>query len=166
MPMTSRERVLSVIHHEQADRVPLVIGVSNATGIKMKPYQGIKRIAGIHAQDNYLYDWAELGTARIDEETMLRLHSDVRGVLDLEPEKVRQRNREREPHSECMDSWGGGHPVGNLAGRCFSENGSQGIGRRCISGHADEPRPPACQPEAFTQRYSCCSSVDRTRGDG
>ena len=108
MPMTSRERVLSAIHHEQADRVPLVIGVSNATGIKMKPYQGIKRIAGIHAQDNYLYDWPELGTARIDEETMLRLHSDVRGVLDLEPEKVRQRNREREPHSDCMDSWGGG----------------------------------------------------------
>ena len=108
MPMTSRERVLSVIHHEQPDRVPLVIGVSNATGIKMKPYQGIKRIAGINAPDNYLYDWPELGTAQIDEETMLRLHSDVRGVLDLEPDKVRQRNGEREPHSDCIDSWGGG----------------------------------------------------------
>ena len=104
--MTSRERVLSVIHHEQPDRVPLVIGVSNATGIKMKPYQGIKRIAGIHAPDNYLYDWPELGTARIDEETMLRLHSDVRGVLDLEPEKVRQRNRERELHSDCIGFMG------------------------------------------------------------
>ena len=108
MPMTPRERVLSTIHHEQPDRVPLVIGVSNATGIKMKPYQGIKRIAGIQAPDNYLYDWPELGTARIDEETMLRLHSDVRGVLDLEPEKIRQRNRERAPHSDCIDSWGGG----------------------------------------------------------
>jgi hypothetical protein len=40
MPMTSRERVLTTIHHEQPDRVPLVIGVSNATGIKMKPYRG------------------------------------------------------------------------------------------------------------------------------
>ena len=108
MPMTSRERVLSTINHEQPDRVPLVIGVSNATGIKMKPYQGIKRIAGIQAPDNYLYDWPELGTAEIDEETMLRLHSDVRGVLDLEPEKVRKYNREREPHSNCIDSWGGG----------------------------------------------------------
>ena len=106
--MTSRERVLTTINHEQPDRVPLVIGVSNATGIKMKPYQGIKAIAGIQAPDNYLYDWPELGTAEIDEETMLRLRSDVRGVLDLEPEKVRQRNREREPHSNCIDSWGGG----------------------------------------------------------
>jgi len=106
--MTSRERVLSTINHEQPDRVPLVIGVSNATGIKMKPYQGIKRLAGIQATDKYLYDWPELGTAEIDEETMQRLHSDVRGVLDLEPENVRKRNREREPHSDCIDSWGGG----------------------------------------------------------
>ena len=108
MPMTSRERVLSALNHEEADRIPLVIGVSNATGIKMKPYQGIKKIAGIEAPNNYLYDWPELGTAEIDEETMLRLHSDVRGVLDLEPESVRKRNREREPHSDCIDSWGSG----------------------------------------------------------
>ena len=108
MTMTSRERVLTTINHEQADRVPLVIGVSNATGIKMKPYQGIKDIAGIEAPDHYLYDWPELGTAEIDEETMLRLHSDVRGVLDLEPEKIRQQNQERDPNSDCFDSWGGG----------------------------------------------------------
>jgi len=106
--MTPRERVLSAINHEEPDRIPLVIGVNNATGIKMKPYQGIKRIAGIQAADNYIYDWPELGTAEIDEATMVRMHGDVRGVLDLEPEKVRKRNREREPHSDCYDSWGGG----------------------------------------------------------
>jgi len=108
MPMTSRERVLTAINHEQPDRVPLVIGVSNATGIKMKPYRGIKDIIGVRAPDQYLYDWPELGTAAIDEATMLRLHSDVRGVLDLEPEKARKRNRERDPHSDCIDSWGSG----------------------------------------------------------
>jgi uroporphyrinogen decarboxylase len=108
MSMTSRERVLTTINHGQADRVPLVIGVSNATGIKMKPYQGIKRLAGIQAPDKYLYDWPELGTAEIDEQTMLRLRSDVRGVLDLEPEKNRQRNRQRKPHSDAFDSWGSG----------------------------------------------------------
>lgn len=108
MPMTSRERVLTAIHHEQPDRIPLVIGVSNATGIKMQPYRGIKNIAAIQAPDNYLYDWPELGTAKIDEQTMRRLHSDVRGVLDLEPEQVLKRNRERDPHSDCIDSWGSG----------------------------------------------------------
>ncbi len=108
MPMSSRERVLAAIHHEEPDRVPLVIGVSNATGIKMKPYRGIKTIAGVEAPDNYLYDWPELGTAEIDEETMRRLHGDVRGVLDLEPESVRKRNRERAAHINCIDSWGSG----------------------------------------------------------
>jgi len=108
MSLTPRERVLTCINHEEADRVPLVIGVSNATGIKMKPYQGIKDIAGIKSPDKYIYDWPELGTADIDEQTMLRLHSDVRGVLDLEPEAVRKRNREREPHSDYIDSWGSG----------------------------------------------------------
>ena len=108
MPLTSRQRVLTAIHHEQPDRVPLVIGVSNATGIKMKPYRGIKNIAGVQAADDYMYDWPELGTAEIDEETMRRLRSDVRGVLDLEPEEVRKRNRERDPHSDYIDSWGSG----------------------------------------------------------
>jgi uroporphyrinogen decarboxylase len=89
--------------------VPIVLGVSNATGIKMKPikmkpYQGIKKIIGVDAPDDFIYDWPELGTALIDEETMQSLHSDVRGVLDLEPEAVRARNRTRDPHSDYIDS--------------------------------------------------------------
>jgi uroporphyrinogen decarboxylase len=74
----------------------------------MEPYRGIKDIIGVQAPDRYLYDWPELGTAAIDEETMRRLHSDVRGVLDVEPEATRMRNLNREPHSDCIDSWGSG----------------------------------------------------------
>jgi len=107
--MSSRERVLTAINHEQPDRIPLVIGVSNATGIKMTPYRGIKELIGVQAPNNYIYDWPELGTAEIDEDTMRRLHSDVRGVLDLEPEKTRKWNRDRDPHSDYVDSWGSGH---------------------------------------------------------
>ena len=64
--MTPRERVLTTLNHEEPDRGPLVIGVSNATGIKMEPYQQIKQILGVQAPDDYLYDWPELGTAEID----------------------------------------------------------------------------------------------------
>ncbi len=107
-PMTSRERVLCAINFEEPDRIPLVIGVSNATGIKMKPYRRIKELAGIEATDRYLYDWPELGTADVDEETLRRLHSDVRGILDLEPDSTRERNKQRAPGSDCIDSWGSG----------------------------------------------------------
>lgn len=108
MPLTPRERVLTAMDHEEPDRVPIVIGVSNATGMKMDPYQRLKELIGVSAPDEFLYDWAELGTAAIDEETMTRLHSDVRGVLDLEPADVLDRNRLREPHSDYVNSWGSG----------------------------------------------------------
>jgi len=108
MPMTSRERVLAVLNHEIPDRVPMILGVSNATGLKMAPYRGIKKIAGISAPDDYIYDWPELGSAKVDEETMVRLHSDVRGVLDRFPKSFYERARSRAPHSPCIDDWGSG----------------------------------------------------------
>ncbi len=106
--MTSRERVLKAVSHEEPDRVPIVIGVSNATGIKMQAYRRLKAALGIDASDESLYDWPELGTARVDEQTLVRLGSDVRGVWDREPEKIRARNANRPPHSPCIDSWGSG----------------------------------------------------------
>jgi len=108
IPFTPRERVLAALNHQEPDRVPIVIGVSNATGIKMKPYQQIKKIIGVNAPDDYLYQWPELGTAHIDPATMQRLHSDVRGVTDLEPAHILAANRARPAHSDYIDSWGSG----------------------------------------------------------
>ena len=108
MTMTSRERVLATLRHEEPDRVPIVLGVSNATGIKMRTYRELKRLLGIEAPDEYLYRWPELGTALVDEATLERLHVDVRGVLDLEPASVIEANATREPHSDYINSWGSG----------------------------------------------------------
>ena len=56
MPLTPRERVLTAINHEEPDQVPIVIGVSNATSIKMKPYQALKEMLGISGDNEYIYD--------------------------------------------------------------------------------------------------------------
>jgi uroporphyrinogen decarboxylase len=112
MPMTPRERVLATLAHEQPDRVPIVLGPSNATGIKMSTYQGIKRLAGIEAPDRYIYDWPELGTARLDEATSERLRADVRGILDHFPAATHARNAAREPHTPFIDDWGSGQVEG------------------------------------------------------
>ena len=106
--MTSRERVLTALEHEEPDRIPIVIGVSNATGMKMKPYRHLKNVLGIQSADRFIYDWPELGTAAPDEETLVRLHCDVRGVLDRFPESIYTRNRSRPPHSPFVDDWGSG----------------------------------------------------------
>ena len=60
MTLTSKERVMAAINHQEPDRVPIVVGVSNATGIKMKTYRDIKALTGIQAPDDYIYEWPEL----------------------------------------------------------------------------------------------------------
>jgi uroporphyrinogen decarboxylase len=108
MPLTSRERILAVLNHEIPDRVPIVIGASNATGISNPTYRKLKAKLGVESPDEYLYDWPELGAAKIDEVILERLHSDVRGVLDREPATVRERNLTRAPGSPYFNSWGVG----------------------------------------------------------
>ena len=85
MPMTSRERVMAALAHEEPDRVPIIVGPSHSTGMQMPVYRGIKASLEIDAPDEYIYDWPELGTAALDEATYRRLHADVRGVLPGPP---------------------------------------------------------------------------------
>lgn len=108
MPLTPRERVLTALDHEEPDRVPIVIGTSNATSIKMPAYRRLRTLIGIEAEDRYIYDWPELGTAAPDEAVLQRLHSDARGVLDRFPEEIYRRNQGRAPHSPFIDDWGSG----------------------------------------------------------
>lgn len=108
MTMTSRDRVLAAINHEEPDRVPIVIGASNATGMKIAPYHGLKQLLGLDAEDRYIYDWPELGTVLPDEAVLERLHSDVRGVFDAFPTETIDRNGARPPHSPFIDDWGSG----------------------------------------------------------
>jgi uroporphyrinogen decarboxylase len=58
MALTTRERVLTAIAHDAPDRVPIILGVSNATGIKMGPYRELKRLIGVDAPDEWLCDGA------------------------------------------------------------------------------------------------------------
>jgi uroporphyrinogen decarboxylase len=113
MSLTSRERVQAVLNHEIPDRVPIILGASNATGISTPAYRNLKRHLGIQAEDQYLYDWPELGASAVDEIVLERLHSDVRGVHDREPAAVRERNRTREPGSPYFNSWGVGSVEGD-----------------------------------------------------
>ena len=112
MPLTSRERVQAVLNHEIPDRVPIILGASNATGISLPTYRKIKQFLGVRAEEKYLYDWPELGAAALDEIVLERLHSDVRGIHDREPAWVREKNRTREPGSPYFNSWG----VGSIEG--------------------------------------------------
>ena len=106
--MTSRDRVLAALAHEQPDRVPIIVGTSNTTGIKMGAYRRLKAALGVEAPERYIYEWPELGTAAIDETVLVRLRGDARGVLDRFPDDVYRRNAARAPHAPFIDDWGTG----------------------------------------------------------
>lgn len=108
MKMPPRERVLTAINHKEPDRVPIIIGTSNTTSMKHPPYVGLKKLLGIETDDQYIYDWPELGTVLPDEVILQRLHGDARGVLDRYPQWIYDRNKARPAHAPFLDDWGSG----------------------------------------------------------
>lgn len=108
--LTSRDRVLAAIHHEEPDRVPLILGVDLTTGVMMSAYRRIKEQLQIDSQDRHLYDWPELGAADPDENVLQLLGSDARGVHDRFPQETYTRNRNRPQGTPYYDDWGVGQP--------------------------------------------------------
>lgn len=106
--MTGRERVLATLAHEEPDRVPIVIGGTNATGIKARPYRKLAASLGVEPGERYIHDWPELGTALPAEPVLERLGADTRAVLDRYPAATMARARARGPHEDFIDDWGTG----------------------------------------------------------
>ena len=79
--MTSRERVLAAINHQEPDRVPLDIGAGGSTTIVIEGYENLKRYLGEPVeQKNTKFLNKVFRMARIDESIMKRLGSDCRPI--------------------------------------------------------------------------------------
>jgi uroporphyrinogen decarboxylase len=81
--MTSRERVLAALNHEEPDRVPLDIGGGSSTSILVEGYENLKRYLEIAGATKVLNKVAHL--ARLDERVMQRLGSDCRPLSAKPP---------------------------------------------------------------------------------
>lgn len=75
MAITSRERVLAALNHEETDRVPIDLGSSRSTGINANAYQQLKKYLGV-TSDTVLFDVKQL-LADPDYEILRRLGADV-----------------------------------------------------------------------------------------
>jgi uroporphyrinogen decarboxylase len=73
--ITSRERVLAALDHQETDRVPIDLGSSRSTGINAIAYQKLKQFLG-ESSDTVLFDVKQL-LALPDLEILRRLGSDV-----------------------------------------------------------------------------------------
>jgi len=77
--LTSRERVLLALNHEEPDRVPIVFGAEGATAMLVPAYEKLKRHLGIDSETR-LFDRA-FQYARIDEEIMTYFQADIRPLV-------------------------------------------------------------------------------------
>ena len=99
--LTSRERVLTALNHEEPDRVPVFLGTSGVTSMLGPAYERLKAHLGLVREPAYISRIFQY--ARIDEEVMQRLGSDGR-PLSAGPAPAPLR-REISP-DEFVDDWG------------------------------------------------------------
>jgi uroporphyrinogen decarboxylase len=99
--VTSRERVLMALNHEEPDRVPVFFGTSGATSMLSPAYERFKAHLGLQGEPGYLARAFQY--ARIDEEAMLRMGSDGR---PLRPGPAPAPLRREISPDEFVDEWG------------------------------------------------------------
>ena len=99
--MTSRERVQCALNHEEPDRVPIFFGTSGATTMNTVTYEQLKAYLGVKTETRSF--WRALQYALLDEEVMVRFHSDGRPLIPgPAPSSL---SREIAP-DRFVDAWG------------------------------------------------------------
>ena len=76
MSLTSRERVLLALNHEEADRIPIDFGAMRSTGISMTAYMKLREKLGVTEGRPKLYDLMQW-LAEPELSVLERLHGDV-----------------------------------------------------------------------------------------
>lgn len=77
--LTSRERVLCALNHEEPDRVPIFFGTSGVTTMLAAAYDRLKAHLGVRTETKVF--WRALQYALLDEEVMVRCGSDGRPLI-------------------------------------------------------------------------------------
>ena len=100
--MTSRQRVLAALAHQEPDRVPIDLGGTLASGINYRAYEELLSYLGLH--EKWTWDAERSQTAQVSEQVRRRLQLDVVGVRSPSHAPLR---RWREGDLECWeDNWG------------------------------------------------------------
>ncbi|HXJ80326.1 MAG TPA: uroporphyrinogen decarboxylase family protein, partial [Candidatus Methylomirabilis sp.] len=77
--MTSRERVMTALNHQEPDRVPIALGQATGDGITMPAYRALLRHLGMDESRARLKD-TRGQTAYPDEAVLRRFRVDMRGI--------------------------------------------------------------------------------------
>lgn len=103
--MTSRERVLNCLHHQEPDRVPFDLGSTLVTGVTDIAYKNLLSHLGIGKEKINICDITQQ-LAEVDEELLQRLRVDMRGVFLENFSNWEFKLKEDEDNFYFEDAWG------------------------------------------------------------
>jgi len=103
--MTSRERVLKTLNHQEPDRVPYDLTSTLVTGIHYKAYEKLRNYLGMEKKEIELFDRVQ-GLARVHEDVLQKLKVDTRGVLTGNPFGWKLKLEETPEYEQFIDVWG------------------------------------------------------------
>jgi uroporphyrinogen decarboxylase len=99
--LSSRDRVLCALNHEEPDRVPIFFGASGATTLLAPAYDRLKAHLGLQSETQVW--WRGMQYALLDEEVMQRFGSDGRLLLSGAAPSTLERDL---PDGSFFDGWG------------------------------------------------------------
>ncbi len=99
--MTSHDRVMCALNHEEPDRVPIFFGTSGVTTLLASAYDRLKAYLGIQGETKVF--WRALQYALLDETVMVRFHSDGRPLI---PGPAPGSPDRELPNDSFIDGWG------------------------------------------------------------
>ena len=100
--MTHRERVLTALDHRVPDRVPVDIAGTFASTLNRHAYEALKSYLGVEPRPTQLSS-RRSQTASIDEDVLVKLDVDCRGLITTGPENRPDREL---PDGSYLDNWG------------------------------------------------------------
>src|SRR5512136_3145234 len=99
--LTSRDRVLYALNHEEPDRVPIFFGASGATTMLAAAYDRLKAHLGIQRETRVW--WRALQYTLLDEDVLQRFGADARPLIAGPVPSPRERVLSEDA---IVDSWG------------------------------------------------------------
>ncbi|HOJ20528.1 MAG TPA: uroporphyrinogen decarboxylase family protein [Armatimonadota bacterium] len=103
--MTSRERILTTLRHQEPDRVPFDLGSTKVTGIHRIAYERLRPALGLAPREAAISDLTQQ-LAAVDEDLLQALRVDTRGVASGDPSGWRLCIREEGRYRTFTDAWG------------------------------------------------------------
>jgi uroporphyrinogen decarboxylase len=103
--MTSRERLLTALNHQEPDRIPFDLGSTQVTGIHVVAYRRLREHLGLPAVEPRICDVVQ-GLALPDEDLVGRLGVDVGGLFPLNSHNWKIDVRDAGAYWSFVDEWG------------------------------------------------------------